>query len=115
MAKENTKEKEAQTNLAELQLAEQNLQGMLMQKQAFQLELVEIENALAELQKAGQEDVFKVVGALMFRSNKKELVPELEKKRDLLNLRMKAIEKQEEAIKDKLMKAREELIKKLKF
>lgn len=111
--KEKKEEKEAEKSLMELQLAEQGLQSMLMQKQTFQLELVEIENALSELKKT-KEEVFKIVGTLMFKTKKEDLMPELEKKRDLLNLRMKAIEKQEQNLKEKLVKAREELIKKIK-
>lgn len=116
MVKEETKEsREAEKNLIELQLTEQGLQNLLMQKQAFQLELIEIENALSEIKKIKQEeDIFKIVGTLMFKSSKKELAPELEKKCDLLNLRMKAIEKQEQDLKEKLIKTREELIKKIR-
>lgn len=104
----------SEEGLAQLQLAEQGLQNLLLQKQVFQFELIEINNALEEMKKSNDGDVFKVVGSLMFRSNKADLMKDLEKKKDILNLRIKAIEKQEEDIKNRLMKAREEVLKSLK-
>jgi len=100
--------------LFQLQMIEQSLQNMMMQKQAFQMELAEVDNALSELKKLKQEDVFKIIGTLMIKSTKQEIMPELEKKQGLLNLRLKAIERQENELKEKLLKNREELLKKLK-
>lgn len=100
--------------LFQLQMIEQSLQSMMMQKQAFQMELVEVDNALSELKKLKQEDVFKIIGTLMIKSTKQEIMPELEKKQGLLNIRLKAIERQENELKEKLLKNREELLKKLK-
>ncbi len=100
--------------LAQLQLSEQNLQNMLLQKQMFQFELIETTSALEELKKSDNDEVFKVVGSLMFKSKKADLTKDLEKKKDILNLRMKAIEKQEESIKSKLLKTRGELLKSFK-
>ncbi len=111
---EKQEKERSEENLAQLQLAEQNLQNLLLQKQVFQFELIETNNALEELKKSKDEDIFKIVGSLMFKTNKANLTKELEKKKDILNLRIKAIEKQEEDIKNKLIKAREEILKKFK-
>jgi len=108
------KEKKSEQDLAQLQLAEQSLQNLLLQKQVFQLELIETNNALEELKKSKDGDVFKIVGSLMFKSNKVNLTKDLEKKRDILNLRVRAIEKQEEDIKNKLIRAREDVLKSMK-
>ncbi len=102
-------------DLAALQLTEQGLQNLLLQKQVFQFELIETNNALEELKKVKTEgDVFKIVGSLMFKSNKTTLSKELEKKSDILNLRLKAIDKQEEELKSRLIKSRESFLKSLK-
>ena len=45
-------DKQTEAQIQELQVLEQNLQNILMQKQAFQLELAEVENALKEIKKA---------------------------------------------------------------
>ena len=41
--------KQQESKIQELQLIEQNIQGLLQQKQRFSQELIEIENALNEL------------------------------------------------------------------
>ena len=111
--KEKEKEKQ-EASLAQLQLAEQNIQNLLLQKQMFQFELIELNNALEELKKSKEGDVFKIVGSLMFKSNNADLKKDLEKKRDIMNLRIKAIEKQEEDFKNRLLQTREELLRGMK-
>ena len=112
MAKKEEKEN-SQKMLEQLQIVEQNLQNLLLQKQMFQLELIETDNALGELKKTKSEDIFKIVGSLMVKSNKVDLTKSLERKKELLNLRIKAIEKQEENLKNKLLETREEVLKEL--
>ena len=53
-------------------MIEQNLQSILMQKQSLQLELGEIENALKEIQTAG-DDIYKITGQIMIKSSKKDI------------------------------------------
>ncbi|HDI03042.1 MAG TPA: prefoldin subunit beta [Candidatus Pacearchaeota archaeon] len=106
-------EKEREEILARIQLTEQALQNLLLQKQSFQLELLETENALSEV-KSTKGDVFKIVGPVLVKAKKEDLIPELEKKKEILELRIKSIEKQEQEMKEKLTKEREEALKKLK-
>jgi len=97
--------------LQEMQFLEQNLQNLLMQKQAFQMELSETQSALKEVEKAGEE-VFKIIGQLMIKSDKSKMKQELADKEKILNLRVNSIEKQEknfveqlESLRDKITKA----------
>jgi len=106
-------EKEREEILARIQLTEQALQNLLLQKQSFQLELLETENALSEV-KSTKGDVFKIVGPVLVKAKKEDLIPELEKKKEILEIRIKSIEKQEQEMKEKLTKEREEALKKLK-
>ena len=106
-------DKETQEKIQELQASEQTLQQMLMQKQAFQMELNETENALTEIVKA-KDDVFKIIGQIMIKSPKKEVEDGLKKKQELLSLRMKSIETQEETFLEQTNKLREEVMKKIK-
>ena len=92
---------ESQENIQELQLLEQNMQNILFQKQAFQMEVVENESALNEIEKAG-DDVFKIIGQLMIKSDKEKIKKELDEKQQLLNLRLKSLEKQESEFKEQL-------------
>ncbi len=102
-------DEETEKKIQELQTIEQNLQQILMQKQAFQMELNETETAEKELKNA-KGDVYKIVGQIMVKSNKSETEKELKEKKDLLQLRLKAIEKQESSLTEKLTNLREEIV-----
>ena len=104
---------ETQGKIKELQTFEQNLHSILMQKQAFQLELNETENALMEL-KNTTEPVYKMVGSIMIKADKEKIEKDLMHKKELLNIRLKSIEKQEKTIESDSEKLREEVMKKLK-
>lgn len=94
--------------IQELQILEQNLQNLLMQKQTFQIELTEIENALSDLKKSGDE-VYKIVGGLMVRSNKLSLTADLEEKKKIISLRVSSIEKQEKILDERAEKFKKEI------
>jgi prefoldin beta subunit len=102
-----------QNKIQELQMLEQNLQNILMQKQAFQMELSESIAALKEIEKSGDE-VFKIVGQLMIKSDKKKMIEELKNKEKILSLRTKTIEKQENSLTEQLQKLQEEIMKGMK-
>jgi len=102
----NTKEK----NIEELQILEQNLQNILLQKQAFQIELRETQAALKELEKSGEE-VFKIIGQLMIKTDKKDMKEELINKEKIIDLRIKSFEKQEHALSEKLGELQREILK----
>ena len=73
-----------ESKMQELQLLEQSLQNTLMQKQAFQMELSETQAALGELKNSGDE-VFKIIGQLMIKSEKSKITYDLENKEKILN------------------------------
>ncbi len=93
----------------ELQIIEQNLQNILMQKQAFQYELTETESALNEI-KNSKEDVFKIVGQLMLKSSKESIVDELSSREKLLKIRLETLQKQEDKLSSKLEELREKFM-----
>ena len=96
--------------IQEMQMLEQNLQNLLMQKQVFQMELSETSSALHEVKNAGEE-IFKIAGQLMIKTDKPKVKEDLEKKEKMLKLRTETIEKQESQILEKLDKLKEEFIK----
>ena len=105
--------KETQEKFQELQILEQNLQSLLLQKQAFQAELNETDNALEEVSKT-KDDVYKIVGQVMLKSKKQDIEKELEDKKNILSLRLKSIEKQEHPFRERLEKLRAEITKEIK-
>lgn len=101
--------KDMDQKLQEMQILEHNLHNLLMQKQAFQMELSETRSALSELQNSDDE-VYKIVGNLMIKSSKTNIKEDLTNKEKLLELRLKSLDKQESAFSQNIEKIREELI-----
>ncbi len=99
--------------IQEMQILEQRLQNTLMQKQAFQMELAETNSALKEMEKAGEE-VYKIIGQLMIKSEKGKIQEELANKKKILELRIKTFEKQEDSLTGQLDKLRDEVTKTMK-
>ena len=99
-----------ENKIQELQILDQKLQNSLLQKQAFQIELAETDSALEELEKSGEE-VFKIIGQLMIKSDKNKIKNELSEKKKILELRIKSLEKQEKSFTEQLEKLRESLTK----
>ena len=98
----------AQKKIQELQMLEQNLQNFLVQKQNFQMQMVEIDSALEELSKT--DKAYKIVGNLMVASKKDELEADLKNKKEMTELRIKSIEKQEKSLKDRASKLQKEVL-----
>lgn len=99
----------SQEKLQEMQFLEQNLQSLMMQKQAFQMELSETKAALKELDNSG-DDVFKLVGQLMLKTDKKKMKEELITKEKLLEKRTDTLQTQEVPLMKKLDDLRKELM-----
>jgi len=92
-----------QEQLAKLQQTQQNFQSILMQKQQLESEKLEIEKALEELKKASDDElVFKHAGTIMIKSNKKDLIEELEEQVELAKTKASLLVKQEERLKTTL-------------
>ena len=101
---------EAAKKIQELQILEQTVQNILMQRQAFLLELNETNLALEEMKTADKE-IYKIVGQIMFKTSKDEVEKDLKSKKEILDLKSKNLEKQENSMKERLGRLREELMK----
>ena len=105
-----------QEQLPKLQQTQQNLQMIIAQKQQLELEQLETEKALVELNKANDDDaVFKHAGTILIKSNKKDLIEELEEKKELAKTKASLLVKQEERLKTGLKEQEtkiQEMIKK---
>ncbi len=104
----NTKEK-----IQEMQMYEQNFQNLMVQKQAFQIEFSEVDNALSEISKT-KDEVFKMIGQIMIKADKEKIEKELKQKKDLLSLRLKSIEKQESELTKEIEELKEDVMKRIK-
>ena len=104
--------KETQEKIGQLQLIEQNMQNMMAQKQQFQAQMVEIESALKELKNS--KTAYKIVGNIMVSSDRESLEKDLNEKKEMMELRIKALEKQEEQVKEKAQKIQQEVMGSIK-
>ena len=92
-----------QEQLAQFQQTQQNFQSILMQKQQLESQKLETEKALEELKKVGDDEaVFKHAGTIMIKSNKKDLLEELEEQMELAKTKASLLAKQEERLKTTL-------------
>ena len=105
--------KETEQKIGQLQLMEQNLQNFIMQKQKFQTQLFEIENALKELEET-KDKTYKIVGTVMIASKKEDLIKDLNQTKSVLELRIKTLEKQEKSIKGKASEMQGDIMSQLK-
>src|SRR3989344_108826 len=100
---------ETQEKITQLQLFEQNLHTFLTQKRNFQSQVLEIENALKEIE-TSDNNVYKIVGTVMLKSTKDKLTTDLNERKGVLDLRLKSLEKQEKNVKEKAEKIQAEVM-----
>ena len=100
------------TKINQLQLIQQNLQNISLQKQQFESQLTEIESALNEL--ATSEKSYKILGKIMLLTPKDQLITELSNKKEILQLRLKNFEKQEILLKKNLESLQTDVVTDLK-
>jgi prefoldin beta subunit len=104
-------EQEADEKIGRLTMLEQNLQNTALQKQSFHLQLLEIESALKEVESS--PEAYKIVANIMVRSDKTELAKELIEKKEMVELRIKSLEKQESKLREKATELQQEVLGKL--
>ena len=95
-------------SIEELRVFEGNLQGLIAQRQGLQMELNEVENALAEL-KDYRDEIYKIVSGVMIKIEKKKIVVELEEKGKIVATKIDLNEKQEKLIEGKIAGIRRNL------
>jgi prefoldin beta subunit len=94
---------QVQERLLRHQQLQQSLQSILVQKQQVELEQTEVEQALTELQKVGDDAVvYKATGSLMVKAEKPRLITELTERKELLVTRFSILAKQEERVRSQL-------------
>ena len=104
--------KETEHKISQLQMFEKSLQNFLAQKQQFQMQLAETESALKELETA--DEAYKIVGNLMIKGDKASLKKDLNEKKEIFDLRIRTIEKQEKDTREKALKLQQEVMNELK-
>lgn len=103
---------ETQEKINQLQNAEQSINALLAQKQQFQSQGLEIDNALSHIKDS--DKVFRIIGNIMVASSKDTVKKELEEKKEIIELRLKSIDKQEEKHRNKANELQQQVLKEMK-
>lgn len=101
-----------QEKIQQMQIIEHNMSNLSAQKQQFQNQVFEVDNALKELSSSKQ--TFKIVGNIMIESSKEDLEAELKERKELSELRVQTFEKQEKKLQEQAKKLQEEVLAEMK-
>lgn len=94
--------------LNHLNLMEQSLQQVMAQRQSFQGQLLEIDNAITELKNT--KESYKLVGNILVKKNSDELLKELHDEKAEVDKKISVLQTQETQMKDRTEKLRSELM-----
>ncbi|MCW4020170.1 MAG: prefoldin subunit beta [Candidatus Bathyarchaeota archaeon] len=104
-----------QERLLRLQQLQQMLQSVLTQKQQVELQLLEVDQALGELEKTSDDGViYKSVGSLLIKTEKLKITDDLKERRELADMRVSVLGKQEERLRSQIKELNEKLQKDLR-
>jgi len=103
--------KEAEAEVMKLQQFQQQFQMLNMQKQSLQTQLIEMEHSLEELKKLGNQETYEIVGTVMIKKDKEELIISLAEKKQSVELRDNVISKQIDRISAKMSETQARVMK----
>jgi prefoldin beta subunit len=99
--------------LLEYENLEKQLEVVLIQKHQLQMQLNEVKHAVEELKKA-KGAIYRNVGSLMMLSDKVEAEKELKDREELIGVKLSAMGKQEEKLRESVNGAQKSLQEKMK-
>src|SRR3989338_316949 len=99
------------STINQLQLLQQNLQNLVLQKQQLHGQLTELNSALQGLKDTSQ--AYRIIGMVMLAASPPELSKELQEKKELAEIRLKNVEKQEHSLQQNLEKVQQEALAEL--
>lgn len=105
-------DKDTEAKIQQLQMFEQNMQNILMQKQTVQAQQIELENAISETE-SSKGNIFRIIGPIMVQSEKDKIKADLQSKKEITDLKIKNFEKQESQLKEKASKLQAEVMEKM--
>ena len=104
--------KDTKEKITQLQNLEQNINNLIAQKQQFQAQNIEVENALSQLDST--DKVFSILGNIMVSSTKVNVKKDLKDKQEIINIRLKTMEKQEDKLRAQAKEIQKEVMKEIK-
>ena len=104
-------EEEIQQQLIEFERSRNQLLNITAQKQQMQMQAGALEQSIDELQKTKEKRVFKAVGNILIQADTTKVKKEIEEKKESMDLRIKALQKQEESLVNRMNKLKSEIEK----
>lgn len=101
---------EARDDLIKFQQLQQQVQALMLQKQNVQIQLAEVENALKEVDKVVDTEIYEIIGSVMIKRQKATLMDSLREKKEVLNLRISTLEKQIDKLNEKLKELHQKVL-----
>jgi prefoldin beta subunit len=100
-----------QNKIAQFQQMQQQIQVLSSQKLQLEAQLRDTERAISELEKTSDEaPIYKSVGSLLVKAeNKESIVKELNEKKETIDIRIKALDRQEKHLMEKYQSMQQEL------
>ena len=110
-----TKEEEADISktLSEYESLEKQLEVVLIQKNQLTLQIAETKNSLEELKEA-KGDVYRSIGSIIMKTTKGEAEGKLKEKLELMEVKQKAVSKEEEKLRKVILELQTKLKEKMK-
>ena len=105
-------EKDLQEKIAKLQALEQSMQQYVMKRQQFAQKRIEVDAALKEIENA--PEMYKIIGNIMVKTDKESLSKELSERKEMADLRIKTLEKQESKLSERVEELKTYVMKELK-
>ncbi|ABP51489.1 MULTISPECIES: prefoldin subunit beta [Pyrobaculum] len=94
--------------------AQAQLQSVLLRKQQYEAELKEVDKAISEIEKLSPDaKIFKNVGNFLVPQTRDAALQELKERKELLELHVKTLSRQETMLREQLDKLRDEINKEL--
>ncbi len=101
---------QVQNMLAQLQTVQQQLQMVVSQKVQLENALKEVENAIQEVEKVDESTpIYKSVGTVLVKTKKEDVLKELNEKKETIEVRIRALSRQEEKLKERLKELQEKV------
>lgn len=102
-------QEEMQKTLVEFEKNRNQLMNVSSQKQQLQMTVATLAKAIEELGKTSEKKVYQAVGNIMILKDAKEVKKDLTEQKESMDLRVKTLQKQEDALIDKLNKLKAEI------
>ncbi|MGQ9596882.1 MAG: prefoldin subunit beta [Thermoproteota archaeon] len=99
-----------QEKLSRLQQLQQTLESLYIQKEQAKIEARELESTLQELSSTEESTpMYRITGRVLIKKNKADLISELNERKELIKVRINAIERQETKVRERVNELEKDL------